>query len=222
MASSSTAEEAVAVRSGANRFQRIPGGLESILATRNLAAALASPSLVAVCTVEDRLLVAVPLAEADTLVVQSLTKREEVGSRKSWGTLRSDMGTYFSCDTRKLKLNLRMQAGELDADVGLLCGSVTVIHEQNASTRLGRRRRPRVRRRGRRRGGLAEIGLGRARSEASGRASERASSHRQRALRGAGKQRQGECLEAHRRGREDHVPEVELLQGRVPLAPQEE
>lgn len=74
-----------------------------------------------------------PLDAADASTVRIVTNSAEVGGCRFRGTLHADMDSFFSSDTRKLYQELRKKAADLDGNVVLLFGSVTVIHKSNGS-----------------------------------------------------------------------------------------
>lgn len=77
--------------------------------------------------------IAPPLAAADPSSVRIATSSTDIGGCKFRGTLHADMDSFFSSDTRKLYQELRTKAADLDANVVLLFGGVTVIPKKNGS-----------------------------------------------------------------------------------------
>lgn len=78
-------------------------------------------------------LAAPPLAAADPSSVRIATNSAEVSGCRLRGTLHADMDSFFSSDTRKLYQELRKKAADLDANVVLLFGGVTVVAKSNGS-----------------------------------------------------------------------------------------
>lgn len=79
------------------------------------------------------LLGASPLIAADPSSVRIVTNSAEVSSCRFRGTLHAEMDSFFSSDTRKLYQELRKKAADLEGNVVLLFGGVTVIHKSNGS-----------------------------------------------------------------------------------------
>jgi uncharacterized Zn-binding protein involved in type VI secretion len=74
-----------------------------------------------------------PRDAAAASTVRIVTNSAEVSGCRFRGTLHADMDSFFSSDTRKLYQELRKKAADLDGNVVLLFGSVTVIHKSNGS-----------------------------------------------------------------------------------------